>query len=317
MDIWVVGQQMMMLFAMMLVGYFLAKIHWIDGTLSSALSRLVVNVFNPFLILSSVFGESISETGTVFWQNLFLVGIFYVALFVVGLLLVLILRPGRAASPIYRLMTLLPNCGFMGIPVVSALLGREYVIYVSIYMLVYNVILYTYGIHLVRKSAAGLVPDGQRGGDSLREKFRKIFCNVGIVASLLALVVFFLGIPVPGNIKRLCEYMGNPCVPLSMMLIGCSIAYASLGNMLKGLRIYGFLLIRMLLVPMAGAFLVHFLPLDDVISKLFIIMLAMPAGSMVVLVAEEYKGDADTASAGVVLSTLLSIVTIPVVCLFM
>ena len=76
MDIFVAAGQMLVLFAMMFTGYFLARRDWINDSLSSALSRLVVNIFNPFLMISSVFGQSLKQSGPLFWENLVLVGIF-------------------------------------------------------------------------------------------------------------------------------------------------------------------------------------------------------------------------------------------------
>ena len=146
MDIFVAAGQMLVLFAMMFTGYFLARRDWINDSLSSALSRLVVNIFNPFLMISSVFGQSLKQSGPLFWQNLVLVGIFYLLLFLAGFFIVFVLRPTSQTAPIYKLLTLLPNCGFMGIPIVSSLLGAQYIIYVAVYMLVFNLIIYTYGI---------------------------------------------------------------------------------------------------------------------------------------------------------------------------
>lgn len=314
MELFVVVQQMLVLFAMMLIGYILVRLRWMDETITSALSRLVVNVFNPFLIISSVLGQKITDTGMMFWQNLILVGVFYLILFLAGFLIVLLLRINSSQSPIYRILTLLPNCGFMGIPVVSALLGTDYIIYVAVYMLVYNIIMYTYGIHLVRQSGEGR---GEKEKHTLFGQVKRIFCNCGVAASVLALVFFFGGIQVPGSIQVFCDYMGNPCVPLSMMLIGCSLASVPFSAVFRRGRMYGFLVIKMLLLPALGALLVHLIPFERTIQILFIIMLSMPAGSMVVLVTDEYKGDVGLASAGVVLSTLVSIVTIPAVSLLM
>ena len=240
MNILLVAEQMLILFAMMFTGYLIFRLHWVTEEAAARLSSLVVNVFNPFLTISSVFGKSISSTGFTFWENLILVGLFYLILFLTGLFLIVILRPDSTQAPIFRLLTLLPNCGFMGIPVVSALLGTDYVIYVAIYMLAYNIILYTYGIFLVDRSN----PQPQM---TKKEKQRTRY-------------------------KKL-------------RLILCS-------------------------------FLTSLLPFDDNILRLFLIMLSMPAGSMVVLVTEEYGGQTECAASGVVLSTLASIVTIPIVSLF-
>lgn len=314
MNLLLVTEQMLILFGMMAAGFLLWRIKWIDQNTFSRLSSLVVNIFNPFLTIYSVFGKSLATTGKVFWENLFLVGLFYVILTAAGFLIVFVIRPDSAEAPVYRMLTLLPNCGFMGIPVVSSLLGTDYVIYVAIYMLVYNIIMYTYGIHLVRKSNPHSAQDKNI---PLWHKVRPIVLNPGFLSAVLALVLFFTGIPVPEGIQQFCGYMGNPCVPLSMMLIGCSVASANIGELTKDLRRYGFLFIKMLLVPIAFTFFIRLLPFDDMILKLFIIMLSMPAGSMVVLITQEYGGKTDCAAAGVVSSTIVSLLTIPIVTLFL
>ena len=315
MDLFLVARQMLVLFGMMLIGFFIFRLHWLEQDTVSRLSRLVVNIFNPFLTISSVFGKSYAATGNLFWENLMLVGIFYGILFLAGVLLVVLIRPKKEDSPIYRLMTLLPNCGFMGIPVVSALLGKQYLIYVAIYMLAYNIIIYTYGIHLVTKEKKSQNQE-TRPGDFL-QKLRAIFLNSGVIASVIALILFFGGFSVPARVESFCNYMGNPCIPLSMILIGCSLAAANIPAMLKNIKLYGFLLLKMLLVPISCALLIRYLPFHPTILKLFILMLSMPAGRMVVLVTEEYGGRTECAASGVALSTLASIVTIPIVSLFL
>lgn len=316
MNILLVAEQMLILFAMMFTGYLIFRLHWVTEEAAARLSSLVVNVFNPFLTISSVFGKSISSTGFTFWENLILVGLFYLILFLTGLFLIVILRPDSTQAPIFRLLTLLPNCGFMGIPVVSALLGTDYVIYVAIYMLAYNIILYTYGIFLVDRSNPQPQMTKKEKQRTRYKKLRLILCNPGVISAAIALIFFFGNVPVPEGVQKFCEYMGNPCVPLSMLLIGCSLAASHIPSMLKNIRLYGFILVKMLALPILCSFLTSLLPFDDNILRLFLIMLSMPAGSMVVLVTEEYGGQTECAASGVVLSTLASIVTIPIVSLF-
>ena len=291
MDIFVAAGQMLVLFAMMFTGYFLARRDWINDSLSSALSRLVVNIFNPFLMISSVFGQSLKQSGPLFWENLVLVGIFYLLLFLAGFFIVFVLRPTS---------------------IVSSLLGAQYIIYVAVYMLVFNLIIYTYGISLVRRSLS----DGSAPALSMSARLRQIFGNTGVLASLITIVLFVTGISLPENVQKFINYMGNPCVPLSMILIGCSLAASSLSRIFQEVRLYGFAFIKMFAIPIVASFVIRLLPFDPVILTLFIIMLALPSGSMVVLITEEYNGNVQLASAGVVLTTIVSLFSIPVVSLF-
>lgn len=210
MDIFVVAGQMLVLFAMMFTGYFLARKDWINDSLSSALSRLVVNIFNPFLMISSVFGQSLKQSGPLFWENLVLVGIFYLLLFLVGFFIVFVLRPTSQMAPIYKLLTLLPNCGFMGIPIVNSLLGSQYIIYVAVYMLVFNLIIYTYGISLVRHSLS----DSGAPALTMSMRLRQIFGNTGVIASLVTIVLFVFDISFAGKCAEVYHLHGKSLCPI-------------------------------------------------------------------------------------------------------
>ena len=307
-----VAAQMLILFAMMAFGYILYKLKYMPDNLCDGLSWLVIHVFNPFLIITSIQGKTLADSGSVFWQNLILVFAYYIGLFILGFVFVLLLKTDKSETPVYRLMTMLSNCGFMGIPVVSSLLGPGYVIYVAIYLLFYNIIIYTYGIYLLKKTSGTNTEK-----KSLSDTLKPLFFNPGIIACVIAMVLFFAGINLPKSVWDLCGYLSSPCVPLSMMLIGCSLASQHLVDLIKDVKMIVFTVLRCLALPIACAFLIRIIPFDRTILQIFIIMLAMPVGSMTVLVVSEYKGNTACASSGVALSTLLSILTIPIVAIFL
>lgn len=315
MNIFIVAQQMFILFAMIAMGILLSKLGWITADSSSKMSKMVVNIFNAFLTIDSVNGQSLQSTGNVFWQNLVLVFIYYTVLFLAGWVIVLIIRPCRIESAMYRMLTLFPNCGFMGIPIVTSLLGKEYVIYVAVYMLIYNLIIYTYGVQLMCSIRPELSKSREK--DSFLGIIRTIFINPGVIASIAALLIFFCNIQLPASIATFCTYMGNPCIPVSMLLIGYSIANANLEKILKSVRMYIFLFLKMLILPIACSLLIRFLPFDSTISILFLILIAMPTGSMTVMIAQKYNIESDMIAGGVVLSTIVSLITLPLVSIFL
>ena len=213
-------------------------------------------------------------------------------------------------------MATFSNLGFMGIPVAKSLYGSEGVVYVSFYILLYNVIVYTYGMSLARRAAR------EKTGMESAEKASlsasvKCMINPGVVAALLALVIFATGIKMPAPVISLCEYMGDTTIPLSMMMIGVSIAKADLRSYLKDARMYAFILLRMVALPVVVALLMRNMGFDTVVFGVFIIELAMPIGSIIGLFAKECGADASYCMKGTVLSTLASIVTIPLVGLFL
>lgn len=311
-----------MLFAMMLIGFFLWRKQWIDESANQKLSKIVVNIFNPMMVVSGVLGKESGGDLHLVLQNLLFTVFFYALLAVFGVVVVLVLRPGRSQRDMYRMMNLFPNVGFMGIPVIGAVFGTESVIYIVFYMLGYNLLLYTVGIVMAGKAAAAReeLSEGKTaaGGEKMARggQWKRIF-NAGVIVSLAAILIFVLQISLPEPVVDFCDYLGNATIPLSMILIGVSIAKADLRAIFSNVRMYLFIGMRMVLLPVAVILLMKNLAVDSVVFGVFALEMAMPVGSIVTLIAKEYGADETLSTNGIVLSTLASIVTIPVVCMFL
>lgn len=350
MNIGVVFGQMLVLFAMMVVGFFCYKKMWITDETSGHLSKLVVNVFNPILVVNGVLGQNSKEAGDgVAWNILFIV-IYFVLLLLIGYLLPLLLRPSEHLKSVYRLMTIFSNVGFMGIPVIRSIFGNEAMIYVAFYILAYNIMLYTCGMHLARKAGEenrrhemseqnfigkqkeevlSDVSEEQvvramlsyQNTPEKKTSFFKQMLNPGVIAALLAVVIFAAGIKVWEPIGTFCDYMGNTTIPLSMLLIGVSVAQADIKELFADWRIYAFVLLRMIVLPVSMVFLfrgiVTAYAVSSMVFGVFIIELGMPVGSIIALMAREKGADAAYCTRGVVISTLASIITIPLICAFL
>lgn len=313
MNIQIILAQMLMLFAMMLVGYFVWKKEWFDEAAYQKLSKIVVNILNPLLVIYGVLGKNSEGNTGLILQNIGFVIFFYILLILIGIVFVWILRPAKADRKLYRLMTIFPNVGFMGIPVITSIYGMESMIYVVFYMLGYNLLLYTYGLILARKAGedAGNIPETCTG------KSWKRMINPGVIASVSAVLIFMLQISVPDPVVTFCDYMGNAVIPMSMMLIGMSIAKADFKTIFANPKIYGFTAMKMLILPIAMTLLLKPLQADSMVFGVFALQLAMPVGSIITLIAKENGADETTCTNGIVLTTLASIVTIPLVCMFL
>lgn len=322
MNFWVPFFQMIVLFGMMATGFFCYKKEWMDDSAASKLSKVVVNIFNPLLVINGVLGESGSADGDKIRMNLILVVAYFAILILFGYLVVALLRPKRTERTIYRLMSAFSNVGFMGIPVTKCVFGDEAAVYVAFYILVYNLLLYTYGTVLTKRAAAenGVADDraadraGNAGGV---KKAMKQMMNPGVAASLLAIIIFGAGIQMPDFVINFCDYMGNATVPLSMFLIGVTVAQADVKSMLGDMRTYLYIVLRMLGLPILLILLMKRLPIDPVVFGVFIIEIGMPVGGIVTIMTKESGADADCCTRGTVLSTLASILTIPVICMFL
>jgi hypothetical protein len=311
-NIFILLNQMLVLLAMMLVGYFIYAKKWITNEGAASLSKIVVNVMNPLLIINSVLGDNSQMEVSKLWVNFGMILFFYIVVILFSFLLVLILHPDRHLRPIYLMMATFPNLGFMGIPVIRSIYGDEAILYVAFYMLVYNVLAYTYGFALARK---GAVSQSQAKRNVLGYLRRII--NPGVVGSLVAFVILAFGISVPTFVSGLCDYMGNATIPLSMLTIGFSIARADLKSYWKDVRIYAFTVLRMVFLPIAFAVLLKQTPLDATLRGVFVLELAMPVGSMNGMIVQECGADPDYCMKGTTITTLLSVFTIPLVGLFL
>lgn len=316
MNIGIIFGQMLVLLAMMLTGTFVYKKKWLGEEGCANISKLVVNVFNPLLVIGGVLGDTDAISRDKIIGNVQLVILYYVIAVVFGILLAWVLHPPKNLKSIYILMATFSNLGFMGIPVAKSLYGSEGVVYVSFYILLYNVIVYTYGMALARRAAREKSGVESAGEASLAVSLKRMI-NPGVIAALLALIIFAAGIRMPAPVISLCEYMGDTTIPLSMMMIGVSIAKADLKTYLKDVRMYVFILLRMVAIPVAVALLMRNMGFDAVVFGVFIIELAMPIGSIIGLFAKECGADDAYCMKGTVLSTLASILTIPFVGLFL
>ncbi len=317
----IILQQMLVLFGMMLVGYFCYKIDWIDDHTYGKLSKIVVNILNPLLVIDGVLGKNTGEDLNKLGINFGMMIIYFIFLIIISIPVVKLLRPEKKNVELYRLMMIFSNVGFMGIPVISALYGSGVIIYIVFYMLGYNFLLYTYGIILARRSAQrnsqrNEKENGEKSTVSFKENIKSIM-NPGVIAGILAIVLFVMNIQVAAPVASFIKYLSQCVVPMSMILIGASMAQHELKTIFNEMKMYWFLLIRLAIIPIAVALLVRQLPIDSQILGVFILMLAMPVGSIVVLVAMEQGADSTCCTKGSVVSTLLSIITIPIVAMFL
>lgn len=324
MNVFVVIQQMLVLLVMMLVGYIVFRIGWLDGNACSRMSKIVVNVLNPCLMVYGVLGKDVHLDGSMLGQTLVLVVIYFGVLVLLSGPVASLLHVKKRHFELYRLMLIFSNVGFMGIPVISSIYGKESMLLIAFYNLGYNLLLYTYGIYLAGKSASGK-EDAEAAEGALAGKDRasgsgmqwKKLINPGVASCIVAIAIFASGVAVPESVCTFFDYVGNAAVPLSMILIGASVAQGGKKEFFTDGKMYAFMAIKMLAIPIAAALLLRLLPWPAMVEGVFVLMLAMPVGSIVVMLASESGNDAIECTKGSILTTLVSVLTIPVVSAFL
>ncbi len=290
--------QMFALLIMIAAGMIAAKKDMWDQHTNAKISKLIVNIFNPLLILSS----AANAVGKIPKDQLAIVALIAIGMFLIFIVIGMILTPlftkDRDQKKIYQLMFVFSNLGFIGIPVVNSILGTSYVVYVSEFTLVYTLIFYTYGV---------AVMDGKLDAASL-----KAMINPGTIFGLLALFVIVADIQLPGFILTAVTYLGNATSPLALMAVGFMIASADAKQIFGNVKIYIFSVIKLLVIPLLLFWVLRLLPIDAELIPLCMVMFGMPVGNMPLMLAAEKGIDSEECASAILLSTVMCVVTIPI-----
>ena len=309
-------KQMAILFFIMLVGYVCRKRNIINDEGSRVISGIVVNVANPALILSAGINKDVVIEG----KNLLMVsglslGV-YAFLILSSVIIVRILRLKKSEYGTFKVMTVFSNIGFMGFPLISSVYGSEALLYASFFVIPYNILIYTWGIHAMKKKEETL-EDYENCSKVVKENNKKIewekIFNIGVIACISTIVIYTGKITVPATVESIIGYLSGLTAPLSMMVIGDSMTKMKIRELILEKKILIFSLLKQILIPLAGVFILKLTGLDNLMLAVCMIMLATPVGSMTAMLAQQYDGEYELASKGVALTTLLSVATIPFV----
>lgn len=320
MSITVVLQQMIMIFILIGTGMMLYKKEMLSEATSKQISGIIVNVTNPALLICSAFGDntkmpmrelasakmSLQELASVF--AIFIV--VYAILIAVSFLIPRILLVPNHQHYSYQMLTVFGNVGFIGIPLASAVLGTQSLIFVSIYNLIFNILIYTFGISLLQRAATRQGYDT----DITSSRWKKLI-NAGTVSAVATIIFYLADFPVPVIISSTLTYMGQATTLLSMIVLGASVAQMALKDIFSHPKLYIFTLLRQILVPIACVLLLRPFISNTLVLNTLALMLAVPAGNMPLMLSKQLHVEADTISQGIILTTILSLVTIPVVSL--
>lgn len=313
MDIWVVQKQMIIIFIMIMIGVYLYIRGHLSNETSRQLSWLIVNVTNPITLLCAAVSEEqkvgANEVGIAFLCFIAM----YAILIPISYLLPVILRVNRDRRYAYHMLSIFGNVGFIGIPFSSAVLGQGSLIFVSICGLTYNMIIYTYGTAALRKVAAEQNPGAcPAAGFSVKD-----LINSGTVFAVITIAVYLSDISVPDTVSSTLKYIGNCTTFLSMIVLGVSVAQMVPREVFMRWRLYVFVVLRQILVPVFLIIIFRPFITNKLILSTVAIMAAMPSGNLPLMMSKQLGVREDMISAGIILTTLVSIVTIPAVMYFL
>ena len=298
MDIMVVFQTMLKLFLLLILGFVLFKCHIFDEYTNKKISALIVNVASPMLIISSIAGVEGSNKSIVF----LMIGagiLMFIGFIILGKIINRIFPFPKKDWPVYECMVVFANTGFMGYPVLLDVFGQEAVFYASLIHMAFNFFVYTYAIMCLTK-----------GDDSEFKLNYKQLLTPGIFVGIF---IYLFDIQLPSVLMDTINSVGSLTAPLSMMMIGSSLAVYPIKDSFTDWRSYVFAFVRLMIVPFVTMIMCRLLHIDAFYANITIITNAMPVGSMVLMLATQYNANVKIVTRNIVVSTLLSVITIPIV----
>lgn len=292
----VVLGQVLTLFLLMGVGFLLEKKDKLSMVGTSEMSFLLMYVVTPCVIVDSFQTDWDPALLRTLAVGTGAVGVCYVVYVLISLLLFRKREPDLQAP--LRFGCVYGNTGFMGLPLVRAVLGEEALIFVMASMVMFQVFSWTHGVILM-------------GG---RRAFapRKIVLNPGVIAVAVGLPIFLLRLRLPGPVYSAVRFMGELNTPVAMVIIGAQMARADLLGTFKGGVLYAASAVKLLVMPLLTALILMPLHLDPMFFSATVILAAAPSAGITSMFSERFGRDGAKAAQLVSLSTLLSILTLPV-----
>lgn len=300
----VIIQQMCIIFILLISGYVLAKRNLVSGSISKEVSTLVINLCGPALMIDSALNANRDIDQELLLFTGALAVIFYLFLILTAEIVVKLLRTQKTETNPYRLMHIFSNTGFIGLPVINAVIGPEGVLFAVIINIGYNVFFYTYGYYRTKKQSA----PGEKVSLPLHE-----LINVGMISSILSILIYVANIRLPYIIAESCRYIGSATTFLSLFVIGVNLSKSPLKKIFGDKKMYVFVLLKQVITPiLMGLLLRPFIP-NETLFYVTVIMAALPVGSLPLMLAEKEGMDSTLFSNGVIVSTVFSVLTIPLV----
>jgi len=294
----VVMNQVLVLFIILIIGYIGARVGILDTIAVKKMSGILLYITSPFLVLKSFFFTySIERLANAGWVVLGAVVFFTISTI---LSKIIYSRFSEKVNPVMRFTAIFSNCGYMGLPMLYALYGDDGVFYGSFYIVVFHFFLWTVGIRIfgAEKGAGG---------------WKKVFLNPAIIAVYIGMFIFLFRIPVPEVLSNAFSAIGNMTMPVSMLIIGAIMSTARLNTVFNDLKVYLTSAVRLFGMPLLALLIAKLIGFPAIPTAVLVTAIAMPGAANITIFSEMFEKDSVFASKCVSVSTLLSILSIPLI----
>lgn len=284
------------IFLMVAFGYFLKKKNVINQEFQKGLNNLLLKAILPVHILASVNTEVTSGvSGRIFVTGMIALGYYICALFFT-IRFSKVLKLSKKGKSVFVTMSVFANTAFVGFPLVAEVAGTEGMVYAVIYNLFYQLLFFSVGIYLLSSGEEFAVKD--------------LLKNPVMIASLVFLVLFLTPFRFPEVVQSAMSSVGAMTVPISMMIIGASLADIPLASVMLDRNAYLVSLLRLILFPLLLWVILKLFSVDREVRTVCVLMTALPSGSLNAIFAEQYDCEPQYATRAVVQTMIFMLVTL-------
>jgi len=298
MDMNTIINQMAVLFLILAIGYFGCKIGILSDVANKHITRLVANIVLPCLVMDSMLGTGLDISGHDAFIFLLLSAATFVIILAIAFISPIILRTRKVDRGIYHFMVAFSNVGFIGYPVNQAIFGSDSLFFVALYCIIFNIFCFSLGIAFLSGSGGKL-------------DLKKIFLSPILITTFVAFAIFILDIKLPKFLLDTFDTVGAIGVPAGMLLVGSALGQIPVRSVFSEWRLYAASLIRLIVVPIAVWAVFRLFVKDEFVLALLTVMAALPVATNCTILSIQYGADDILASKAVFISTLLSMITIP------
>ncbi len=293
-----VVEQVLILFILIAVGFVATKKKVFTKKTIESLASFVLYLVTPCVIIESFnrdFDVSmLSSLFTAFASAVF------VHVFSIILVTFLIKDPVQSRKRVMQFGVVFSNCGFMALPLQAALLGTDGVFYGAAFIAVFNIFVWTYGIKIMDESVLGL-------------SIKKMVLNPGVIGVGIGFLLFLTPLELPQLIRKPIQYLAALNTPLPMMVVGFYLSQITGFSFFKDVKLLWSLLLRLIIVPLVSLIILYMLGIKGVLLSAVIIAAASPTGVNTVMFAVKCNKNPELAVTMVSVSTLFSIITMPLI----
>lgn len=294
--------QSIILFLLIMIGFIARKRKIVTDDRIKVFTDFVMRVTLPLFIIVSMDNE-FSKDKIVFSAIIIFISVFtYLFKVFLAKLFVRYTKPLDIQKGVYSFLIIFSNAGFMGYPISYAVYGDDGIFYAAMLNISYNWLVWTLGVKLLSK-------------DKMTRKgsLKKLVLNPGIFSVMIGLILFLTPLTLPKLLSEPMSMVGEMTTPMAMIVVGGILGGTKIGNAFKNRRLIAASITRLLITPLFILFVLIPLNLPKIVIGITVIVDAMPCAANTAIFARKYDADYSLASQGVFLSTLMNIVTTPLI----